>query len=148
MEKKILYAFLIIFVIVLAISAIKPIIYSNTKVIDYKYIYFDWYVAVDSNRYKSVYGAMFQRKALQYRQYYKDLLIRRKGEAKKVTLPPAPFEGVPYPKFLKVGIVKYNKDSSLVKVKAKFDFCCRPQIIQQIRWVPSFTLHDTLPSNR
>jgi len=133
------------------------IYFSHITIKGKKYIYFDrGRNTISSNtdsppdtiRYEEVISSFTEKKGQQVTKYYKTIYSIFNNSNDSNLFPKEPDASWKIPKFLQVGIVGYNEDSSLVEIKAEFDYCCRSQFVSIVRWVPAFTLHDTLPQKR
>jgi hypothetical protein len=116
----------------------------EVKVIGHKYCYFyNENNLVD--RAEHVMASNHINTAKDVYNYYKLLLQPKANDTITFIMP----DDINYvSKSILVDLIKYSSDSSLVLVRAKWKIDTKPFDIDITGYVPSFTLHDTLPTTK
>ena len=144
--KKSIKYLLIIVAICSAVGGIYSFLESkgvfDPKIIKEKYCYF--HDSKDTNdEFQSVLASNDPMIAKKINNYY--LLLLENQNKDTVIDFAIPDNSFYIPKFIKVKIIGYNLDSSLVQVWVKWKTTVRPFEMEEKGYVPVFTLHDTLP---
>lgn len=135
---------LLILLISLLVASISFFTNKKKNIIEYKYVYF----YINQDNIKNVPSARIRFKVYDIYSYLLDMKEYYNTNSQKKEYFLIRTFGATTPKYLKVGVLSYSKDSLFVKIHCEYTIEGQPFYYNESRWVPYFCLHDTLPTGK